>query len=437
MKPLNKHFLLYAARFVFLLAAAVFASYYFSVSQLPRAEASATDSLSGYAWSDNIGWISFNCTNTNSCATSNYGVTVNPTTGTMSGYAWSDNVGWFSFQPTDVAGCPQAPCTPKVDRAAGAATGWFRALANGGGWDGWVRLDGVTASGAAFSGYAWGSDVVGWVSMSGVLSTLAAPTVSCSGAPSTAYTGQPVTWSSSVSGGSGSYTYSWSGTDGLSGTSASVQKTYSTEGAKQAMVAVTDTISGETASGSCNAGVGVNIQACTATLTANPMTVSDGQNTTLSWNVPGGSACAASCSGSGFNTGGALSGSANASILPAPPSTSYTLTCSGGTYGPPPPVNVTVTVITPTASITANGQSGSARVNPNTPNNTIIAWSSTNASSCAVTKNGSAWSRGLSDPGRTQTVTTQTTYALDCVNDHGTHATDSVIVNVVPGFQEF
>ncbi|KKW43568.1 MAG: Cell wall protein AWA1 [Parcubacteria group bacterium GW2011_GWB1_57_6] len=437
MKPQHEHFLSHAIRSVFLLAVVVFASYYFSVSYLPRAQASATDSLSGYAWSDNVGWISFNCTNTGSCGTSNYGVTVNPTNGEMSGYAWSDNVGWFSFQPGDVAGCPQAPCTPKVNQGNGTVTGWFRALANGGGWDGWVSLSGVTVSGVAFAGYAWGSDVVGWVSMSGVMNTFTAPTVSCSGAPSTAYIGQQVTWSSSVSGGSGSYTYSWSGTDGLSGTSASTQKTYSTTGTKQGTIAVTDTVSGQTSSASCNAGVGVSVQSCSASLSANPTTVEEGQNTTLSWNVPGGSSCAASCSGSGFNTGGALSGSTNASVPPTPPSTSYGLTCSGGTYGPPPPVNVTVSVVTPTATITANGQSNSARVNPNTPNNTTVAWSSTNASSCAVTKNGNAWRNGLSDPGRTDSVTTQSTYALDCVNDHGTHATDSVIVNVIPGFQEF
>ncbi len=38
--------------------------------------AATTDNLSGYAWSPNIGWISFNCTNTGSCATSPYGVSV-------------------------------------------------------------------------------------------------------------------------------------------------------------------------------------------------------------------------------------------------------------------------------------------------------------------------------------------------------------------------
>lgn len=51
--------------------------------------------LSGYAWNDGIGWISFNCSNTGTCATSNYSVTVS--NGVFSGWAWNDIVGWISF----------------------------------------------------------------------------------------------------------------------------------------------------------------------------------------------------------------------------------------------------------------------------------------------------------------------------------------------------
>ncbi|MDP3957914.1 MAG: hypothetical protein Q8Q36_00435 [bacterium] len=153
-----------------LMGAVVFFSYFFSISVSPSrdAQAGTGDTVSGYGWSDNIGWISFNCTNDGSCGSSNYGVTIDPVSGNFSGYAWSENLGWFSFQPADVSGCPTSPCTPNVSQATGAVTGWFRGLANGGGWDGWVHLDGVSASGTSFSGYAWGSDVVGWVDMSGV-----------------------------------------------------------------------------------------------------------------------------------------------------------------------------------------------------------------------------------------------------------------------------
>lgn len=57
--------------------------------------------LSGYAWGENTGWISFSCENTGSCATVDYGVTIDPDTGVFSGYAWGENVGWISFQSNE------------------------------------------------------------------------------------------------------------------------------------------------------------------------------------------------------------------------------------------------------------------------------------------------------------------------------------------------
>jgi hypothetical protein len=63
-------------------------------------------------------------------------------------------------------------------------------------------------------------------------------TVICSGAPSPVAPGTMVTWSSIVSGGTATKTYSWSGTDGLTGTSASTTKTYGTAGSKIGTVSV-------------------------------------------------------------------------------------------------------------------------------------------------------------------------------------------------------
>lgn len=56
--------------------------------------------LSGYAWNDAIGWISFQSTGGPS-----YGVTVSTTTGDFSGWAWNDVVGWFSFNCADLSAC--------------------------------------------------------------------------------------------------------------------------------------------------------------------------------------------------------------------------------------------------------------------------------------------------------------------------------------------
>ncbi|MDO8522813.1 MAG: hypothetical protein Q7S12_00805 [bacterium] len=148
-------------------------------------QASSSDNLSGWAWVDSetvmpadppganldIGWLSFNCTNSGSCGASNYGVRVDPAcTGSVcgiSGNAWSENLGWLSFQAGD-ASHPN----PTFDRATGVVDGWARFLAqDGNGWDGWVHLKGptygVTVSGCNWDGYAWGSDVVGWIHFRG------------------------------------------------------------------------------------------------------------------------------------------------------------------------------------------------------------------------------------------------------------------------------
>jgi len=58
--------------------------------------------LSGWAWSENYGWISFDCgtdgdPGTNLCLASNYQVTMDPDIGKFDDYAYSGNIGWISF----------------------------------------------------------------------------------------------------------------------------------------------------------------------------------------------------------------------------------------------------------------------------------------------------------------------------------------------------
>jgi len=62
---------------------------------------------------------------------------------------------------------------------------------------------------------------------------------SCYATPSTANVNDTVTWVANATGGSGSYTYSWSGWDNLSGTSQTVSKSYNYAGTKTATVAIT------------------------------------------------------------------------------------------------------------------------------------------------------------------------------------------------------
>ena len=57
--------------------------------------------LTGYAWNDTVGWISFNCNQishggSHDCASSNYAVKID-SNGNFYGYAWNDVAGWVSF----------------------------------------------------------------------------------------------------------------------------------------------------------------------------------------------------------------------------------------------------------------------------------------------------------------------------------------------------
>ncbi len=107
-------------------------------------------------------------------------------------------------------------------------------------------------------------------------------TVYCVGEPSTILAGQTVTWTAAVGGGIGSYTYSWTGTDALSGASQQIQKIYSTGGSKSATVTVTS--GSETKTQYCGS---VNVQAITTPPSCSayfsPSTVLSGQSTTAYW----------------------------------------------------------------------------------------------------------------------------------------------------------
>ncbi len=170
-------------------------------------QAGSAENVSGFAWSETIGWISFNSSNCDSdnngttdtgnfaqCPTglsvSSYGVNIDTGNGNLSGQAWSDTVGWISFDESDLSGCPQSPCKAKVSSPGQIGKsdvdieGWARACAGsvngdctGGdrtdGWDGWIRLDHGQSSevymdtAGDWHGWAWGDNVVGWISFNG------------------------------------------------------------------------------------------------------------------------------------------------------------------------------------------------------------------------------------------------------------------------------
>jgi hypothetical protein len=159
-------------------------------------KAGSSQNVSGWAWSENLGWISFNSVNcdangdgksdgtpsgcpSSGTAVPDYGANIASSTGYLSGYAWSENVGWIKFDP-DVSNSPNPSLGPaKLDSGTSKINGWARACAgtvNGDctgasrtdGWEGWIRMSGtgygVSLSGYSLTGFAWGSDNTGWLS---------------------------------------------------------------------------------------------------------------------------------------------------------------------------------------------------------------------------------------------------------------------------------
>lgn len=197
MKKENKIYIFSVLTLI--VAAGIFAYTYFIYKVPEVARAQAANELDGYAWSSNIGWISFNCLTggagqTDICATSNYKVEIN--NGDFSGYAWvnpedgsasTTNIGWLSFNRADTGNPPSADPgggtgAIAILNTSNEVKGWARfitATSTSDGWDGWVRFDNgptstVTFNSASkeFEGYAWGggdagndAGVAGWISM--------------------------------------------------------------------------------------------------------------------------------------------------------------------------------------------------------------------------------------------------------------------------------
>jgi len=78
-----------------------------STTPASAAEPYTNVNLNGYAWGDNVGYMSFNCSDNASCLVSSYGIQLIPTAGSGQGfvdsvtagakYVWADSVQWFDL----------------------------------------------------------------------------------------------------------------------------------------------------------------------------------------------------------------------------------------------------------------------------------------------------------------------------------------------------
>jgi hypothetical protein len=148
--------------------------------------------IHGWAWSGHgLGWIRLSHNSISSswgpadqtADSQQYGVFID-NTGLLSGYAWSPYAGWLSFNDE---GCPAgfSNCQPQVNPVTGLVTSFAKFIKNseGSGLDKWVSLSqktgepayklgyATTTEGTAtignLRGFAWGGDVVGWITFGG------------------------------------------------------------------------------------------------------------------------------------------------------------------------------------------------------------------------------------------------------------------------------
>ena len=449
---------------------------HFNGSNYGVMEDSQTGMLSGYAWSPYFGSISFNAADLSGCPSGTCEAKVDVSTGKVTG--WARSCAAFSSK---------TGCNGTLETGAG-------------GWDGWIHLTGssygVTSTNGCWTGYANGAQDIGYIHFNGDNYKVGDPTcgaATCSNGASnppactvksdgtclnnatnpptcTTFSGTTailsvsptavahgakatLTWSSG--GGATSCTAGgpWSTSGNLSGSGLTdpilADTTFTLQctgpGGTSAIASATVTVGAQTCSngtnnppacttksdGTCLNGAN-NPPTCssytspTVSLVATPDTIDVGQSSVLTWSSSNASTCVSS---GGFDTGGATTNSTGVSVSPIITS-NYGITCTG--IGGPSSAIATVTVLQPTVSISASPTrvaTGSGA--------TSISWSSSQVTSCAVTKNGVAWKTGLSSSGTPDpAVTTQTTYKLTC-QTKGNPISKSTIVNVMPAFQEF
>lgn len=147
--------------------------------------AGAGENARGWLWggsddgvgnSTGLGWVSMN--NLTGGGSKSYGISIPSAGGAVTGYGWSENIGWIQFDPDNDGSMPPG-CSSGVTLSGNALSGCARVvgiaqeklLGNSGGWDGWIKMSGgnygVTLSGNVLSGYAWSGEF-GWVDFSRV-----------------------------------------------------------------------------------------------------------------------------------------------------------------------------------------------------------------------------------------------------------------------------
>ncbi|MFB6212302.1 MAG: hypothetical protein ABEI53_00580 [Candidatus Magasanikbacteria bacterium] len=160
--------------------------------------------LDGVAWGNiskngndfGVGWLNFNSLPSDDGPDDGstlseelrYSVQIHDS-GVLSGTAWSDNYGWLSFNKTDLNNCPNKntadgdrECIAKYNEESGQIRGWARFLSgkrtDSDSWGGWMKLSSTTVSDHDYGIYVsttapgissttWGGNAIGWSGFKG------------------------------------------------------------------------------------------------------------------------------------------------------------------------------------------------------------------------------------------------------------------------------
>ena len=265
---------------------------------------------------------------------------------------------------------------------------------------------------------------------------------SCTVSPNPAETGQTVTWTANITGGTGPYAYQWSGSEGLSktntsisGTTNTVQKAYSNVGTKTTQVKVTDSNNKVSPWKICDTLTVESgdddppIVDLRVNDSNGPVTIGADESVVITWTQEGGPAT--SCGGSGFSVGGATENTTGLTRTPAGNIT-YGISCNGPGGSDSDQVEVVVEGGNPTEppEITANPPL------VDRGDTTNIVWIIPEGhTGCAITStnndnevNGPKSFSGGTDSSE---IYGETTYTLTCAA-----GSDEAMVNIRPVFEE-
>jgi len=116
---------------------------------------STSGALTGYAWNDNVGWISFNCDQTDHGGSAHceanggadYNVTID-SNGDFLGHAWNDNVGWISLNYNSSGVSPSSSYKVATAWRATSTVGYLES----------VVIDTQVQNGATLNSITWIGD---------------------------------------------------------------------------------------------------------------------------------------------------------------------------------------------------------------------------------------------------------------------------------------